>query len=158
MKFGSVRFRSVTFGRGVVLLILGVAIGTGLFLHNWLNDTNLRDHVLAALRHRIRAPFELSPEQIGIDLEHGLIIHNLVVPYPKSSGAPGVAIAAERIEITIDTKGNSQVETKGFSGSECLEASKFVEQALGKQTGTRTTAEFFSSSVNQNAIQNSNGS
>jgi hypothetical protein len=64
----------------------------------------------------------------------------------------------KRIEITVDTKGNSQVETKGFSGSECLEASKFVEQALGKQTGTRTTAEFFASSVNQNAIQNSNGS
>jgi hypothetical protein len=58
----------------------------------------------------------------------------------------------------IDAGPASQVETKGFSGSECLEASKFIEQALGKQTDTRTTAEFFSSSVNQNTIQNSNGS
>ena len=50
---------------------------------------------------------------------------------------------SKRIEITVDTQGNSQVETKGFAGSECVEASKFVEQALGKQTDTRTTAEFF---------------
>ncbi|QEG24797.1 DUF2997 domain-containing protein [Mariniblastus fucicola] len=64
---------------------------------------------------------------------------------------------SKRIEITIDTKGNSQVETKGFTGSECVEASKFVEQALGKQTGMRTTAEFFTTSVKQATVQNSNG-
>ena len=51
----------------------------------------------------------------------------------------------KRIEITVDSKGNSQVETKGFAGSECIEASKFVERALGSQTSMRTTPEFFNS-------------
>jgi hypothetical protein len=49
----------------------------------------------------------------------------------------------KRIEITVDSKGQSKIETKGFSGSDCLEASKFIEAALGKRTGQRTTAEFF---------------
>ena len=51
----------------------------------------------------------------------------------------------KRIEIVVDPKGNSTVETKGFTGSECVAASKFLEQALGKQTSQRTTAEFYAS-------------
>jgi hypothetical protein len=47
------------------------------------------------------------------------------------------------IEITVDTKGQSTVETRGFSGSECREASKFIEQALGSPTGEKLTAEFY---------------
>ncbi|MDA8564076.1 DUF2997 domain-containing protein [Mariniblastus sp.] len=49
----------------------------------------------------------------------------------------------KRIEIVVDPHGNSKVETKGFAGSECTEASKFIEQALGMQTSKRTTAEFY---------------
>ena len=56
------------------------------------------------------------------------------------------------IEITVDAKGNSTVETKGFAGSQCVEASKFVEQALGKETASRTTAEFYQSTTTQNRI------
>ena len=48
------------------------------------------------------------------------------------------------IEITISPDGQSRVETKGFAGSDCREASKFIEQALGKQTGEQLTAEFHS--------------
>ena len=62
----------------------------------------------------------------------------------------------KRIEITVDTKGNSQVETKGFTGRECVEASKFIEQALGNQTETRTTPEFFRVQATQQQ-QTSNG-
>ena len=47
------------------------------------------------------------------------------------------------IEITIDSKGQSRVETRGFTGGECREASKFIEQALGQRTGEQTTAEFY---------------
>ena len=54
------------------------------------------------------------------------------------------------IEITIDTQGNSQVETKGFSGSECMQASKSIEDALGAQANRRTTPEFFDSETVQN--------
>jgi hypothetical protein len=50
----------------------------------------------------------------------------------------------------LDTKGNSQVQTKGFAGSECVEASQFIEQALGKQVSQRTTPEFFSVQNQQN--------
>ena len=49
----------------------------------------------------------------------------------------------KRIEIVVDTKGQSKVQTKGFAGSTCVEASKFIEQALGQQTEMQTTPEFF---------------
>ena len=55
----------------------------------------------------------------------------------------------KRIEIEVDPKGNSTVETKGFAGSECVEASRFVEQALGKKTCERTTAGFYSNASAQ---------
>ena len=55
----------------------------------------------------------------------------------------------KRIEIVVDLKGNSKVETKGFAGAECVEASKFIEQALGTEASRRTTAEFFSTRVEQ---------
>ena len=46
------------------------------------------------------------------------------------------------IEITVDGKGQSKVET-GFTGGECREASKFIEQALGQRTDEKLTAEFY---------------
>ncbi len=46
------------------------------------------------------------------------------------------------IEITVDPKGEATVQTRGFTGSECREASKFVEQALGQKTAETLTAEF----------------
>jgi hypothetical protein len=47
------------------------------------------------------------------------------------------------IEITVDPKGQTKVETRGFTGGECREASKFLEQALGSRMGERLTAEFY---------------
>lgn len=46
------------------------------------------------------------------------------------------------IEIIVSPKGEATVTTKGFAGSSCREASKFVEQALGQRTGERLTADF----------------
>lgn len=46
------------------------------------------------------------------------------------------------IEIIVSTTGQSQVQTKGFSGNSCREASLFIEQALGKRTDERLTSEF----------------
>ena len=60
---------------------------------------------------------------------------------------------SKRVEIIVDTKGNSKVETKGFAGRECVEASKFIEQALGMETASRTTAEFYQSTMKNNQIQ-----
>ena len=46
------------------------------------------------------------------------------------------------IEIIVSPTGETRLETKGFSGEECKEASKFVEQALGNCQSERLTAEF----------------
>lgn len=47
------------------------------------------------------------------------------------------------IEITVGPKGETTVQTKGFSGPECRDASRFVEQALGQRTAEQMTAEFY---------------
>ena len=47
------------------------------------------------------------------------------------------------IEIVISPTGETKVETKGFSGGECRDASKFVEVALGQKTSEQTTGEFY---------------
>ena len=46
------------------------------------------------------------------------------------------------IEIIVDPMGRSTVQTKGFAGGECREASRFVEQALGTRTAETLTAEY----------------
>ena len=62
----------------------------------------------------------------------------------------------KRIEITVDSKGNSTVETKGFTGSECVSASRFIEQALGKQSSQQKTSEFYSTSTQTEYIRQQN--
>jgi hypothetical protein len=46
------------------------------------------------------------------------------------------------IEITVTAKGETSVQTKGFTGSSCRDASKFIEQALGQKTSETLTPEF----------------
>ncbi len=47
------------------------------------------------------------------------------------------------IEITVGPTGETTVETKGFTGGECRDASKFVEQALGQRTAEQLKGEFY---------------
>ena len=47
------------------------------------------------------------------------------------------------IEITVGPKGETTVQTKGFTGPECKDASRFVEQALGQKTAEQLTGEFY---------------
>lgn len=47
------------------------------------------------------------------------------------------------IEITVEPSGETRVETKGFTGSECRIASQYVEQALGQRTAEQLTTEFY---------------
>ena len=53
------------------------------------------------------------------------------------------------IEIIVAPDGNSRVETKGFAGSECRGASRFVEQALGQQTDELLKPEFHQTATTQ---------
>ena len=47
------------------------------------------------------------------------------------------------IEVVVDPRGAATVQTRGFAGGECREASKFVAQALGRTTAETLTAEFY---------------
>lgn len=51
------------------------------------------------------------------------------------------------IEIIVAPNGQTRVETKGFQGGECREASRLLEQALGRQTSEQPTAEYFVTEV-----------
>ncbi|WP_254508973.1 DUF2997 domain-containing protein [Anatilimnocola floriformis] len=46
------------------------------------------------------------------------------------------------IEVIVSPKGETKIETKGFVGGECRQASRFIEQALGAQAREKLTAEF----------------
>jgi len=59
------------------------------------------------------------------------------------------------IEITVDSKGESKVETRGFTGGECREASRFVEQALGSRTDEKLTAEFYQGQATDQQLKQS---
>ena len=54
------------------------------------------------------------------------------------------------IEVVVSSKGETTVQTSGFTGGDCLQASKFIEQALGKVTSDVKTGEFY---VNQTQPQ-----
>ena len=49
------------------------------------------------------------------------------------------------IEITVSPQGQTKMQTKGFSGSSCRDASKFLEEALGQRTSEKLTSEFYAS-------------
>jgi hypothetical protein len=46
------------------------------------------------------------------------------------------------IEITISPRGETKIETQGFAGSSCQEATRLLEQALGRVTNEQLTPEF----------------
>ncbi len=47
------------------------------------------------------------------------------------------------IEVTVSPAGEATVQTKGYAGPACLEASRFLEQALGPSTAEAKTDEFY---------------
>ena len=46
------------------------------------------------------------------------------------------------IVITVSPKGETRLETMGFSGAECRNASQFLETTLGTASQEQLTAEF----------------
>lgn len=42
----------------------------------------------------------------------------------------------------ISPQGETKIETKGFAGAECQQASEFLEKALGQRQAEQLTAEF----------------
>ena len=60
------------------------------------------------------------------------------------------------IEIIVSPSGQSRIETKGFAGSQCREASHFLETALGKPTSETLTAEFHETESNRQQNRQTN--
>ncbi len=49
------------------------------------------------------------------------------------------------LELIISPTGQVELVTRGYSGSRCRDASRFLEEALGQTSHERLTAEFYQS-------------
>jgi hypothetical protein len=56
---------------------------------------------------------------------------------------------ARSIDVTVSPEGETTVQTRGYAGADCLQASKFLEQALGVTVQDRHTAEFHADATQQ---------
>ena len=61
------------------------------------------------------------------------------------------------IEVIVSPQGETRVETKGFVGSSCRQASQFLEHALGTTANEKLTAEFDQQEASQNHLQQGGG-
>ena len=60
---------------------------------------------------------------------------------------------SKTIEIIIAPNGQSKVETKGFTGPECRDASRFIEHAIGQQTNEILKSEFHQTATVPQQVQ-----
>jgi Protein of unknown function (DUF2997) len=56
------------------------------------------------------------------------------------------------IEVVVSPQGETTVQTKGYAGGDCLQASKFLEQALGAVAADHKTSEYFNTEGTQQTI------
>jgi hypothetical protein len=61
------------------------------------------------------------------------------------------------IEIIVDAKGECSVQTKGFAGSTCHDASKALEKALGIVESDTPTAEMYQPQTVDLPLRQGNG-
>ena len=52
-------------------------------------------------------------------------------------------MTSKRIEIIVSPQGTTRVQTHGFQGVSCRQASAFIEQALGQREQETFTPEFY---------------
>jgi hypothetical protein len=57
------------------------------------------------------------------------------------------------IEITVTPTGQTKVETKGFDGNSCRQASEFLERALGQRMHEQVTSAFYVSQSETRRVQ-----
>jgi len=53
-----------------------------------------------------------------------------------------MSASGQTIEIIVTPTGQTSLQTLGFTGASCQQASRFLEDALGQKTSDRRTAEF----------------
>ncbi len=61
------------------------------------------------------------------------------------------------IEVTVSPTGTTSVQTKGFHGASCHQASRFLEAALGQKTNERLTPEFHQTQPQASSLQAGQG-
>jgi hypothetical protein len=79
----------------------------------------------------------------------------------SNSGLPGSIdksphwrIAMPRIiEVTVSPKGETKLQTKGYIGADCQQASKFLEQALGVSATEQRTGEYYATATTEQRVQ-----
>lgn len=49
---------------------------------------------------------------------------------------------SKTIDVIDSPQGETKIETKGFTGAECQQASDFLERALGQRQAEHVTSEF----------------
>jgi hypothetical protein len=57
------------------------------------------------------------------------------------------------IEVLVSPQGEATVQTRGYAGADCLQASRFLEQVLGVITAERKTAEYYQPTQTEQQIQ-----
>ena len=57
------------------------------------------------------------------------------------------------IELIVSPTGETRLQTQGYLGSDCLQASRYLEQALGSITSDRQTDEFYLSVPTEQQLQ-----
>jgi hypothetical protein len=57
------------------------------------------------------------------------------------------------IEVLVSHTGETLVQTKGYVGSDCQQASRFLEQALGPVTSEARTTEFYQAQENEQQLR-----
>jgi hypothetical protein len=57
------------------------------------------------------------------------------------------------IEVIVLPDGQTKVQTLGFSGAACREASALLEAALGQVSSERLTVEFYASQAEQQVLR-----
>jgi hypothetical protein len=62
---------------------------------------------------------------------------------------------SKTIHIVVDPKGGTKIETFGFTGSSCQDATRALEQALGAKVDEQLTGDFYIAS-NDEQITESN--
>ncbi len=60
---------------------------------------------------------------------------------------------AQIIEVNISPTGEITVQTKGYAGADCRQASRFLEEGLGVTIQDRTTSEFYAEDQVQQHVQ-----
>ena len=57
------------------------------------------------------------------------------------------------IEVTVSPKGETTIQTKGFSGEQCRDATRNLEAALGVRTREQLTGEFHATTNTEQQTQ-----